>query len=138
MPETGFIAERSDGAPLNLHNARELAAYCSLNPIPRDRCWVMLYLLREAGLEPYLNEGKRSAERQVQLYREGKSKVQHSRHQDGDAWDICLYQHGWDAPKSFWQAVGHAARIAGCMWGGSWKTFPDPAHSQWDGGKILG
>ena len=137
MPTKMFIAERSDGACLNLHNGAELAALNSLNPIPKDRAWMMLYLLREWGHDPRLNEGKRTAERQAQLYAEGKSKVKHSRHQDGDAWDICDHTLGWGASKDFWHAVGRAARITGCVWGGQWKTFPDPCHSQWENGKIV-
>jgi len=136
-----YIVERSDGACLNLHNGAELAAINSLNPVPKDRAWMMLYLLREWRFDPRLNEGRRSAERQVQLYREGKSKVQHSKHQDGDAWDICDHKLGWNASDDFKRAVGRAARITGCVWGGSWKSYGpmgDWAHSEWRSGQIVG
>jgi len=138
MPEKMFIAERSDGAVINLHNSAELAALNSLNPIPRDRAWMQLYLLRDWGMNPRLNEGRRSPERQAKLFAEGKSQVKHSRHEDGDAWDICDHELGWNASKEFWRAVGRAARIVGAVWGGSWKSFPDPAHTEWQQGKIVG
>jgi hypothetical protein len=136
-----LIVERSDGATLMAHDEREHAAILSLNPIPRDRAWVMLYLLREWGFSPRLNEGKRSAERQAQLFAEGKSTVRHSKHQDGDAWDICDLDHGWDTTKEFKRAVGRAARIVGAVWGGQWRSFGpegDWAHSEFQGGKIVG
>lgn len=133
-----LIVERSDGAALMAHDERERAALMSLNPIPRDRAWVQLYLLREWGFEPYLIEGKRSLERQKQLVAQGKSKTLKSKHLTGDAWDIVLLDHGWDAPREFWNAVGRSARIVGAVWGGQWRTFPDPCHCQFEGGKIVG
>jgi peptidoglycan L-alanyl-D-glutamate endopeptidase CwlK len=136
-----MIVNRSDGAVLNLHDEKELEAFNSLNPIPRDRAWIQLYLLREWGFDPYLNEGRRSKERQAELFSEGKSKTLQSKHLTGDAWDICLYKHGWDAPHEFKRAIGRAARIAGCVWGGQWKSFGaegDWAHSQFEAGKIVG
>ena len=141
MPEKMFIAERSDGAVINLHNSAELAALNSLNPIPRDRAWMQLYLLREWGFDPRLNEGRRSPERQAQLYPEGKSKTLHSKHLTGDAWDIVDHLLGWDCTDEFKRAVGRAARIVGAVSGIQWKSFGsfgDFAHSQWANGKIVG
>jgi hypothetical protein len=133
-----LIVERSDGATLMAHDQREHDAFMSLNPIPRDRAWVQIYLLREWGHNPRLNEGRRKKSRQAQLVKEGKSETMDSKHLTGDAWDICDLELGWDAPKAFWQAVGRSARIVGAVWGGQWKTFPDPAHSQFQGGRIVG
>jgi peptidoglycan L-alanyl-D-glutamate endopeptidase CwlK len=99
---------------------------------------MMLYLLREWGHNPRLAEGKRSAERQAQLYREGKSKTLKSKHLTGDAWDIVDELLQWAASQDFWRAVGRVARITGCVWGGQWCGFRDPAHTQWENGKIVG
>jgi len=136
-----LIVKRSDGAVLMAADERERAAFMSLNPIPRDRAWIMLYLLREWGFSPRLNEGKRSAERQAQLFAEGKSKTLQSKHLTGDAWDMCDLNLGWDTTREFKRAVGRAARIVGAVWGGQWRSFGefgDWAHSEFQGGKIVG
>jgi peptidoglycan L-alanyl-D-glutamate endopeptidase CwlK len=36
----------------------------------------------------------------------------------------------WDAPPSFWNAIGEVAEKHGLAWGGRWKT-PDLPHVQW-------
>ena len=136
-----LIATRSDGATLMMTDQREYSAWKSLNPIPRDRAWIMLYLLREWGYQPRLNEGKRSKERQAQLVAEGKSKTLNSDHLTGDAWDICDLAGGWDCTKEFKRAVGRACRIAGVVWGGQWLSFGplgDWAHCSWRRGAIVG
>lgn len=38
----------------------------------------------------------------------------------------------WDAPVSFWIAIGDAADAAGLTWGGRWRK-PDLPHVQWGG-----
>lgn len=36
----------------------------------------------------------------------------------------------WDAPMSFWTAIGEAAERNGLTWGGRWRS-PDLPHVQW-------
>lgn len=36
----------------------------------------------------------------------------------------------WDAPPSFWNAIGEAAERNGLTWGGRWRR-PDLPHVQW-------
>ena len=138
MKMSDLIMARSDGAVMVANDKRERAAWASLNPIPRDRAWLQLYLLRDWGFEPRLAEGRRTAAEQAAKVAAGTSKTMHSDHVTGNAWDICDLHHGWNAPNRFWQAVGRSARIVGAVWGGQWKTFPDVAHNSWRGGVIVG
>lgn len=36
----------------------------------------------------------------------------------------------WDAPATFWEALGNAAEANGLVWGGRWHK-PDRPHVQW-------
>ncbi len=45
--------------------------------------------------------------------------------------DVVSKAHGWDAPASFWDGLGAAARANGLAWGGDWPRFQDRPHVQW-------
>lgn len=51
-------------------------------------------------------------------------------HGFGLAADLVSASMGWEAPRSFWDALGACAESAGLVWGGRWK-FADLPHVQW-------
>lgn len=85
--------------------------------------------------------GLRTAERQAELFADGKSKADgvknKSRHQTGGALDVYAYVDG----KASWEKE-HLAMVAAAMfqsasilgykleWGGLWKSFVDMPHFQ--------
>ena len=83
--------------------------------------------------------GRRSAERQNELFKEGKSKCDGyktiSYHQTGNAFDIFISENGkasWEVPKLKAVAL-HLISIAKSkgvtlIWGGNWKSFKDAPH----------
>ena len=83
--------------------------------------------------------GKRTAERQNELYLDGKSKADGykklSRHQSGKALDFYAFVNGkasWDTEHLAMVAAAflQAASILGykLKWGGLWKSFKDYPH----------
>lgn len=83
--------------------------------------------------------GKRTAERQNELYIDGKSKADGynklSRHQSGKALDFYAFVDGkasWDTEHLAMVAAAflQAASILGykLKWGGLWKSFKDYPH----------
>ena len=82
-------------------------------------------------------EGKRSKERQIELYRTGKSKTMRSRHLTGHAVDLAAWVDGtvnWEWPnyRKIAAAMKTAAAELGVPieWGGDWVTFKDGPHFQ--------
>ncbi len=85
------------------------------------------------------DSGKRTAERQNELYLDGKSKADGynklSRHQSGKALDFYAFVDGkasWDTEHLAMVAAAflQAASILGykLKWGGLWKSFKDYPH----------
>lgn len=97
--------------------------------------------LEGLGFDPWVFEGLRTAERQAFLYSKGrtipgsivtKAKSHLSSwHGHGLAVDIISRSKLWNAPESFWQALGAACQSRGLTWGGVWTKFPDKPHVQW-------
>ncbi|MCX7901440.1 MAG: M15 family metallopeptidase [Burkholderiaceae bacterium] len=82
-----------------------------------------------------VTEGRRSAERQRQLFDAGASRTMRSRHLTGHAVDLAVTIAGtvrWDWPlyESLGKIVKRAAKENGLriIWGGDWKTFRDGPH----------
>ncbi len=82
-------------------------------------------------------EGLRTAKRQAQLVKEGKSQTTNSRHLTGHAVDITPWVDGeisWD--WKFYSEVRNAMLQAAAElkidieWGGNWKNFKDGPHWQ--------
>lgn len=82
-------------------------------------------------------EGKRTQERQIELYRTGKSKTMRSRHLTGHAVDLAAWVDGtvnWEWPN--YRKIAAAMKIAAAElgvpieWGGDWVTFKDGPHFQ--------
>lgn len=95
------------------------------------------------GLVEQVFETLRTPERQKFLYGfgrdydDGRGKVTNAKtnlmswHGFGLAVDV-VEKDGtpWDAPPTFWNAIGEAAVAQGLTWGGSWVK-PDLPHVQW-------
>ncbi len=91
-------------------------------------------------LSPYdfgITEGKRTIERQKELYDSGKSQTMNSRHLDGDAIDIAVYiESGLTWEIGYYRKVAQAFFAAAIElgiqieWGGLWRTFVDGPHFQ--------
>lgn len=90
-------------------------------------------------------EGRRSEERQKELYAKGKSKTLNSRHLSGHAVDLAPFPfdgdvdedrilniHDWDQYYPIAEAMKQAAAELGVAleWGGDWTTFKDGPHFQ--------
>jgi len=84
----------------------------------------------EAGVPVMIIETRRTAEEQRRKIAQGVSWVEHSKHEDGLAIDICPYQTyqiwgaaklDWNAGDPVWQTVGRIGEALGLRWGGRWK-----------------
>lgn len=82
-----------------------------------------------------ITEGRRTAERQQQLFKEGKSRTLNSRHITGHAVDIAVFigkDVSWDF--RYYDAVAkHIKKVADSMnipivWGGEWRGLVDGPH----------
>jgi len=105
---------------------------------------IVLELIRkgwESGLRPEIVEGRRSQERQNELYEQGRSKpgqvvtwTRNSKHTQGLAVDIAqLDENGkitYNATPGFWEQMGSIGKSLGLTWGGDWKKTPDKPHFQ--------
>lgn len=104
----------------------------------------MLALMRAQGYDPVVYETYRTPERQAFLfgfgrtYDDGRGVVTHAPdttktwHGYGLAADVISASKEWDAPASFWLALGAAAAKCGLTWGGNWPIIErDKPHVQW-------
>lgn len=98
---------------------------------------VMRRALELSPIDFGISEGRRSIERQRELYDAGKSKTLKSRHIIGRAVDVYAWVDGtvsWnmDHYRVINEAVQKAAKELGASitWGGSWQTFKDGVHFQ--------
>jgi len=114
-----------------------------LAPLFRVRVLAMLGQMRnDEGLDPIISESCRTDERQAWLFGfgrewdDGRGVVTHAAtgnhgwHKFGLAVDVISQDDQWDAPASFWRALGVAARAQGLAWGGDWPKFKDLPHVQ--------
>jgi hypothetical protein len=97
--------------------------------------------LQASGFDPWVFEAVRTAERQAYLWKKGrdlpgsivtkaKSHLQ-SWHGHGLAVDIISKSLLWNAPATFWTALGASCKVHGLTWGGVWLKMPDRPHCQW-------
>ncbi len=91
--------------------------------------------IQAAGLPHKVFETFRSAERQLSVYKQGKSKIKtNGMHYYLIAADLvpCIGKNGWtwDRPAKEWQQFGQLVEALGLTWGGRWKGFPDMPHVQ--------
>jgi peptidoglycan L-alanyl-D-glutamate endopeptidase CwlK len=78
-------------------------------------------------------EGKRSLERQKQLFNEGASKTMKSKHLTGHAVDVGIYKNGgidWNDKNAYYVLAGIVTAISDeigvkVRWGGNWDKDRD-------------
>jgi peptidoglycan LD-endopeptidase CwlK len=88
------------------------------------------------GIKAVVIEGKRSKERQYELYEQGRvtpgpivTRTLKSKHLEGKAADIWFRKLGRTTdkvPSRYWAMLGRAATAHGLIWGGDWGW--DSAH----------
>lgn len=104
-----------------------------VSPSIRQQVIGVLQDVEGAGFEPLIAKDVwRSPARQLELYRQGRSKAKWGFHcgttpegkPDSLAADIVDADFAWDAKQAFWLAVGRAAFERGLGWGGFWGLKP--------------
>lgn len=117
---------------LSLSQFRTLEA---LAPDVGLRAYYLLSWLRYYGARVRVSEGLRSAERQQQLYAQGRTSpgrivtwTLQSKHLTGHAFDIDFEgYHPDEVPPAWWNFAGAVGEYLGLTWGGRWPT-PDKRH----------
>ncbi|ASV84685.1 D-alanyl-D-alanine carboxypeptidase family protein [Ochrobactrum quorumnocens] len=117
----------------------------SLHPNIRDVASAFLAEAYAAGLDPRVQEGYRSIDRQNQLYAQGrtapgaivtKARGGQSNHNYGVAFDVVpgalLGTKNWSPEDARWSQLGQLGAKHGLEWGGNWK-FVDKPHFQMQG-----
>jgi peptidoglycan L-alanyl-D-glutamate endopeptidase CwlK len=109
-----------------------------LIPRMQAKCRAFTLLMDGEHLPFILTCTKRTPEEQAALYAQGRTTpgkivtwAQHSRHEDGEAFDIVILKNGkpdWSDLDSYRRA-GILGESVGLVWGGRWKT-PDYPHFQ--------
>lgn len=104
----------------------------------------LLAQLTEAKIPVLITFTGRTAAEQAIAFASGASKVQYSKHQDGDAIDICPYDqyllHGedklqWNTEDPIWKQIGAIGEGLGLRWGGRFKPL-NKAGIGWDPGHF--
>lgn len=108
----------------------------TLDPLFYPHACALLAHCLEARIPVVIVNTRRTAKEQQEALARGVSWVQHSRHQDGLAIDICPYEvyelHGrnklaWSATQPVWHVLGDIGERLGLRWGGRWHP-PDLGH----------
>ena len=123
-----------------------------LSPRMQQKWAELVEVLKSKGIHVKVTETLRDSDRQAQLLKTGASKVKRSKHQDGDAVDVCLdtsphrdISGPWDTTTSrgreLWFLYGEAAESVGLRWGGRFNKGGDLPSGQrhtlgWDAGHI--
>jgi len=92
----------------------------------------------EFNIPLYAHDFSRTREEQAALVKKGVSKTMNSKHvldADGvEAVDIVHSRRAWQLTDAEWKFLGvlgkevARAQNISIIWGGDWKSFPDPAH----------
>lgn len=121
---------------------RSLKNLLGVHPDLIKVCWRAIEITKQ---DFTIIEGRRSEERQKELYAKGKSKTLNSRHLSGHAVDLAPFPfdgdvdedgviniHDWDQYYPIADAMKQAASELGVAleWGGDWKSFRDGPHFQ--------
>jgi peptidoglycan L-alanyl-D-glutamate endopeptidase CwlK len=112
--------------------ARSLARLEGVHP---DLVKVVQLAIRKSDLDFAVLEGRRTVDRQRQLFAQKATKTMNSRHLTGHAVDLAPVINGdvsWDWPlyHRLAKTVKAAAAELGVpiTWGGDWRTFKDGPH----------
>lgn len=101
-----------------------------LSPRCRPMADRFLALLVEARIPVIIVETRRTEAEHAANLAKGVSWTKHSKHIDGDAIDIALYDEyrldgkdsvEWDSSHPMWERVGLIGESVGFLWGGRWK-----------------
>lgn len=88
-------------------------------------CYQQMTLIINHKLPFELFETLRMPERQAECFANGTSKVQHSVHEDADAWDVVIkINNEWKWEPIYWfQVLGilTLGEIKGIRWGADWN-----------------
>jgi hypothetical protein len=85
--------------------------------------------LTEAGIHVLIVDTLRTPAEHAHNLANGTSWINHSKHLDGDAIDVCPYalydltgpdKLQWDATDPIWQKIGRIGESVGLKWGGRW------------------
>jgi RHS repeat-associated protein len=109
-----------------------------LSPEMRDKAERVLARLEGQGWKAKVAEGLRTPAEQAKKVAEGVSRDPNGPHlnkgKGAEAMDVIDTRWWWNdaskEAKSFFKNYGEVAEGEGLEWGGAWKTFHDPAHSQ--------
>lgn len=100
---------------------------------------LMLKAIEISSIDFVIIEGKRTLERQKQLYANGATTTLNSRHITGHAVDLAPVvgkevRFDWPLYHILAAEVKRAASILGIpiVWGGDWKSFKDGPHFELD------
>ena len=114
-----------------------------LHPWLREFEPLLVKRMARLGVPLFLHCGVRSAEQQLQEFREGNSKLRDGPHVHGCAVDVVHGTKAWGLTRNQWQLIGHVgreickARGLDLEWGGEWRRPYDPAHWQVKGWRAL-
>lgn len=85
----------------------------------------LLWALDDLGIDVVIVCTGRTQAEQDDCIRRGTSKVKHSKHQDGNAIDVCpsvlIRTKNWSPSDPLWERVGEIGESVGLVWGGRWK-----------------
>lgn len=121
-----------------------------LRPDVAANCRKLIELCREEGFPVLVTSTVRDDAYQEYLYQQGRSRpgsiVTNGKYptfhwdQAGLAFDVCKNVKGQEySDAAFLECVGRIGQKIGFTWGGSWKSFTDKPHFQWDAhGKYTG
>lgn len=150
--ETTNSATKTEGMPLvrgeGLENGKGDPNWAAgMRPLAAEKIQKVLDILESKGYKSTVLEGRRSEERQAQLYAQGRTTPgnivthkKHSEHQEGTAADIArLDEKGNVIPtpdkistkeqKAYYKALGEAAHSVGLRYGGTdFGKFIDAPH----------
>ncbi len=124
------------GVALNnfMFSERSIKNMKDINP---DLLQVTQRALQLSIIDFGITEGRRSIERQKQLFSQGKSQTMNSRHLTGHAVDVVAYVNGnvnwtWKYYEQIADAFKQASKELSIPieWGGDWTTLKDGPHFQ--------
>jgi peptidoglycan L-alanyl-D-glutamate endopeptidase CwlK len=115
-----------------------------LDPRFRPLAYALIAKCVEAHIEVLIVCTGRTQAEQDQAFATGHSKVRHSKHQDGLAIDLCIWdqwaQHGpskldWNTSNPAWLKMGQIGESLGLRWGGRFEPL-DSHGIGWDAGHF--